>query len=82
MAPPWTTVKVADLEEGLWVLLGWNMGTSNVASLIWGLSQLHNATSMKRRGWEGWSMLLAKVEGLTALDGPGVFGTVVAVEEG
>ena len=69
---PWQNAKAANLGEGLWWFLGWNMGVSNVAPLVWGVVQLHNAASVKRKGWEGWPVVLAKVGGLTAIGGPGV----------
>ena len=69
---PFYSTKVENVGQGLWVFAGWNNAVSTAAPLLWGLVQLRNATSTKRKGWEGWPVVLAKIGALSVIGGPGV----------
>ena len=69
---PFYSTKVKDIGEGLWVFAGWNNAVSTAAPLFWGLVQLRNAASAKKKGWEGWPIVLAKTGAISAIGGPGV----------
>ncbi|MCJ1229077.1 hypothetical protein MMC12_005742 [Toensbergia leucococca] len=65
---PLSTIHVNDMGQGLKNLLIWNMNISAVSPLLWAALQYRNAHEGRAK-WEGWTVPLLKVAGLTAVGG-------------